>query len=85
MAAFMNLPSAPNTSGSDTTAIGLSDLENGKKLIPSITVTSINSRPERPVLGRRKTTSSITASPEHREGYDGEEDTLTKLGNFLWK
>lgn len=76
--------SAPNTAGSDTTAIGMADLELGKKLPTSITITSVDS-PERPVLGRRKTTPSITATAEQKLGYEGEEDALTKVGNLLWK
>nr|POF04480.1 putative mscs family protein c2c4.17c [Quercus suber] len=68
----------------------MADLENGNdKKFGHVTVTSVDSS-ERPVLGRRKTTGSLqqnvtdetsTALPT----YDGEEDTLTKIGNLLWK
>lgn len=75
--------SVPYSSGSDTTAIGMSDLELGKKA-PSVTVTAVDT-PERPVLGRRKTTGSINQAADHKLSYEGEEDALTKVGNFLWK
>jgi len=78
--------SAPNTSGSDTTAVGMSsmDIEMGKKS-PNITVTSLDV-PQRPVLGRRKTSGAVGETiTDHKLGYEGEEDALTKVGNFLWK
>ncbi|KAK4540737.1 hypothetical protein LTR36_008952 [Oleoguttula mirabilis] len=71
------------TSGSDTTAIGMDDLEIGKKS-PGVTITSVDS-PERPVLGRRKTSGSLDQTSDRKLGYEGEEDALTKVGNYLWK
>jgi len=75
--------SAPYSSGSDS--IGMADLELGKKE-PSVTVTSLSvDSPQRPVLGRRRTTPMIDGPQEHKLSYNGEEDTLTKVGNYLWK
>ena len=67
----------PYSAGSDTT-VGMVDLEMGKKA-PSITVTPVDGPLERPVLGRRKTTASITGDTEQKLGYEGEEDALTKI------
>ncbi|KAK3717388.1 hypothetical protein LTR37_005777 [Vermiconidia calcicola] len=81
--------SIPRTAHSDRTAIGteMSDLELGKKGA-SVTVVSVDS-PHRPILGRRKTTSDVInlrgepapLSP----AYEGKEDGLTKVGNWIWK
>ncbi|KAK3678577.1 hypothetical protein LTR78_001875 [Recurvomyces mirabilis] len=66
--------------------MAMADLELGKKGNPNVTITSIDS-PTRPVLGRRKTSTGIDGEiiPDVKLGYDGEEDALTKVGNFLWK
>ena len=81
--------SIPRTAQSDRTAIGteMSDLELGKKGA-SVTVVSVD-LPHRPILGRRKTTSDVVnlrgepapLSP----AYEGKEDGLTKVGNWIWK
>ncbi|KAK4997536.1 hypothetical protein LTR66_003052 [Elasticomyces elasticus] len=60
------------------------------KYKPNVTVTAMDASEQRPVhrlQGRRKTTEDFSASsPEsQRVGYDGGEDTLTKVGNFLYK
>ncbi|KAK5166986.1 uncharacterized protein LTR77_007715 [Saxophila tyrrhenica] len=75
--------SIPQTASSDRTAIAMSDLESGRKG-PSLTVESVDSRP---ILGRRKTTSEkVQEGLETPEpGYKGQEDGLTKLGNFFWR
>ncbi|KAK3659819.1 hypothetical protein LTR56_001183 [Elasticomyces elasticus] len=80
------MPTAPYTSGSDTTAYAMSgeDIELGKKT-PNVTITSCDSL-QRPVLGRRKTSGMVGETiTDHKLGYEGEEDALTKVGNFLWK
>ncbi|KAK4958033.1 hypothetical protein LTR10_004458 [Elasticomyces elasticus] len=80
------MPTAPYTSGSDTTAYAMSgeDIELGKKM-PNVTITSCDSL-QRPVLGRRKTSGMVGETiTDHKLGYEGEEDALTKVGNFLWK
>lgn len=76
--------SIPQTASSDTTAIAMSDLEGGKKGA-NITITSVET-PQRPILGRRKTTGEDARSGEGtRPSYAGHEDSLTRVGNFLWK
>ena len=78
--------SIPQTASSDATAIAMSDLESGKKGA-NITITSVDS-PQRPILGRRKTTSEKVKEVdgvEKKLGYDRQEDGLTKVGNFFWK
>ncbi|KAK5724398.1 hypothetical protein LTR15_004443 [Elasticomyces elasticus] len=80
------MPIAPYTSGSDTTAYAMSgeDIELGKKT-PNVTITSCDSL-QRPVLGRRRTSGMVGETiTDHKLGYEGEEDALTKVGNFLWK
>lgn len=65
----------------------MSDLETGNgKRYPGVTVESVDS-PQRPILGRRKTTSEKVAQgePVEKAGYEGEQDGLTKVGDFLWK
>ncbi|KAK3075446.1 hypothetical protein LTR53_001231 [Teratosphaeriaceae sp. CCFEE 6253] len=60
------------------------DIEMGKKGA-NVTVTSLEV-PQRPVLGRRKTSGAVGETiTDHKLGYEGEEDALTKVGNFLWK
>jgi small-conductance mechanosensitive channel len=79
--------SAPNTSGSDTTAIDMAELgQSSKKSFTNVTVNSVPPS-ERPVLGRRKTSGNVTAAAntDQKFSYDGEEDALTKVGNILWK
>jgi small-conductance mechanosensitive channel len=73
----------PQTASSDATAIAMSDLENGKKSA-SVNVESVD---QRPILGRRKTTSEkIKVGGQALDmGYEGREDGLTKVGNFFWK
>lgn len=77
--------SIPRTASSDATAIAMSDLEDGKKGV-NVTVTSVDS-PQRPIIGRRKTTNETVQvdGVEQKLGYSGEEDGLTKVGNFFWK
>ncbi|KAK5736639.1 hypothetical protein LTR17_007296 [Elasticomyces elasticus] len=80
------MATAPYTSGSDTTAYTMSgnDIELGKKTA-NVTITSCDSL-QRPVLGRRKTSGMVGETiTDHKLGYEGEEDALTKVGNFLWK
>ncbi|KAK4892423.1 hypothetical protein LTR27_009079 [Elasticomyces elasticus] len=80
------MAAAPYTSGSDTTAYAMSgeDIELGKKTA-NVTITSCDSL-QRPVLGRRKTSGMVGETiTDHKLGYEGEEDALTKVGNFLWK
>ena len=67
------------------------DLESQEdvKKMTGVTVTPIDHMLDRPVLGRRKTTGSLNGvagvtQPETL-GYEGEEDVLTKIGNFLWR
>lgn len=54
---------------------------------PAVTVTTVETG--RPMLGRRKTTSSLNVTDivDKAEvlAYDGEEDALTKVGNFIFK
>ncbi len=75
--------SIPQTASSESTAIAMSDLESGKKG-GNITVESFASRP---ILGRRKTTSEKIQDglEPPKKAYEGEEDGLTKFGNFFWK
>ncbi|TKA65134.1 hypothetical protein B0A55_11274 [Friedmanniomyces simplex] len=62
----------------------MDDLEMGKKTA-TVTVTSCDS-PQRPVLGRRKTSGAVGETiTDHKLAYEGVEDALTKVGNFLWK
>lgn len=71
-----------------------SDLESGtppKKSmgIAVASVTDSEKPSQRPMLGRRKTTSENvlqnSGKTEKQGGYDGEEDLLTKIGNVLFK
>lgn len=71
-----------------------SDLENGTPPKKSMgytveSVTDSEKPSQRPVLGRRKTTSENVlqnAGAHEKLGvYEGEEDTITKIGNALWK
>lgn len=66
------------------------DLESQTtKKYPEVTVAAVDPSPERPVLGRRKTTNSFNrvavGGRTNTLGYEGDEDALTKIGNFLWK
>jgi len=69
----------------------MADLELGTKASHTVTITSVgDSHSERPVLGRRRTTptnfhAASFPGQQTSGGYDGEEDTLTKIGNLLWK
>lgn len=71
-------PSTPDKS------IHLSDLESGSKKA-TFTINSMDSPSERPVLGRRRTTHSAPEASSGPTVIEEEEDTLTKVGNFLWK
>ncbi|KAK5113370.1 hypothetical protein LTR62_003470 [Meristemomyces frigidus] len=66
--------------------IAMSDVEMGEKSAAEVTITSVDAS-VRPVLGRRKTSSGIDGETlaDHKLGYEGGEDALTKVGNFLWK
>lgn len=55
------------------------------KLDGSITVTAIEEPPIRPLYGRRRTTNSFGSAAEPHAAYTGEEDPLTKIGNFLYR
>lgn len=63
------------------------DLEAQTEKKPAVTVTAVETG--RPMLGRRKTTGSldVTDIVDKAEvlAYDGEEDALTKIGNFFYK
>ncbi|KAF7195002.1 Mechanosensitive ion channel protein Msy1 [Pseudocercospora fuligena] len=63
------------------------DLEAQTEKKPAVTVTAVETG--RPMLGRRKTTGSldVTDIVDKAEvlAYDGEEDALTKIGNFFFK
>ncbi|KAL1591057.1 hypothetical protein WHR41_00013 [Cladosporium halotolerans] len=76
--------SNPSTPSTGAKSILLADLESGGKKA-NVTVTSMDSPSERPVLGRRKTTHSNMDAAAKAKPYEEEEDTLTKVGNFLWK
>ena len=75
--------SIPQTAWSGATTIAMSDLEAGKKGA-NVTVTSVDS-PQRPILGRRKTTTDDANAAGTAQKSLLEEDGLTKVGNFLWK
>lgn len=64
----------------------MDDLESGgysKK--PGITIEAAD-RPNRPPLGRRKTTNEeVKAAIDAHGKFDAEEDTLSKIGSFLWR
>jgi small-conductance mechanosensitive channel len=84
---FSSNPTTPSTGGK---SILLEDLESGNnKKATNVTINSMDSPSERPVLGRRRTTHS---APEADHGdaklatyREDDEDALTKIGNFLWK
>ena len=79
----MSLPGA--SSSSDTMAIPMYDLESGDKKGANVTVLSLET-PNRPILGRRKTSEKVTEGQEMGKGFhEPEEDGLTKVGNFLWR
>lgn len=82
----MAFSSNSSTPSKDVNSILLSDLESGGgKKATNITIHSVDSASERPVLGRRKTTHSNLDAAPRTGAYEEEEDTLTKVGNFLWK
>ena len=59
------------------------DLESNKKG-GNVTVLSVET-PQRPILGRRRTSEKVTEGQERAKVFKEEEDGLTKVGNFLWK
>lgn len=75
----------PDTSSTGATAVPLNDLETGVKGPIGVTVQSIETPSERPVLGRRKTTNSVLGVADKSQTLEDEEDVLTRFGNLLWK
>lgn len=77
----------PDTASSQrTAAYPMDDLESGgytKK--PGVTINAADT-PPRPPLGRRKTTNEEVQRAVDAHGkFDAEEDTLSKIGSFLWR
>lgn len=71
-----------------TSAKSSGDLESGKKSAGvTITADVESEKTSRPVLGRRKTSERATGTSTSTEKlvYDGEEDALTKIGNFFYR
>lgn len=77
----------PETASSQRTAYVMDDLESGSyKKKPGITIQAMDPPPNRPPLGRRKTTNEDVKAAVDRHGkFDAEEDTLSKIGSFLWR
>ena len=84
---FSSNPTTPSTGGK---SILLEDLESGNnKKATNVTINSMDSPSERPVLGRRRTTHSAPGADHEGAKLatyrEDDEDALTKIGNFLWK
>lgn len=76
----------PDTASSQRTAYAMDDLESGGlKKQPGITIQAADN-PVRPPLGRRKTTNEdVKAAVDAHGKFEADEDTLSKIGSFLWR
>lgn len=70
----------------DSSTAAMYDLESGKKM-PEVVV--VDADTDRPILGRRKTSGSLqkqtVAAPASPFSFETAEDSLTKIGNLLYK
>ena len=80
---------APDTASSQRTAYAMDDLESGgydNNNNKGGFMASTDNKPSRPPLGRRKTTNEeVKKALDAHSKMEEKEDTLNKIGAFLWR